>query len=184
MRKPTLTDYNLIQADVEHAKNADLDREMLQQKLVPWLFVLGPIVVGCKIYSAESNLLFAAVGGFFGGGIAGVVTGAIAVGLWNVIWRKTHKRDFEVLARSKEYQAALDAFEQHQQRLMEAFWVELSGKAFEHELASLYRRLGFDAKLTKYGRDGGIDIFLHRGNRSTIVQCKRYSAPVGGGRCA
>lgn len=180
MRKPELSDFGLSAADVQRAKDADFHREALQSKLLPWLFVLGPVIVGYRIYATEPSILLAAViGFFFGGGVLALFGYAITLGLWNVIWAKMRPFDHEVLQKHKKYLAALKVFEQQQQRLLESFWSTLSGRAFEHELAQLFERLGYGVQLTPYGRDGGIDLFVQQKGKSTIVQCKRYTGPVG-----
>ncbi len=57
---------------------------------------------------------------------------------------------------------------------------ELSPKAFEHYVASLFRRKGY--RVTVRGRSGdhGVDLELtSAGGRLAIVQCKRYRDTVG-----
>lgn len=180
MRKPELNDFGLSAADVQRAKDAEFRREALQSKLLPWLFVLGPVIVGYRITGVGSNILLAAVIGFLFGGLVLALFGyAIVLGLWSVIWAKMRPFDHEVLQKHKKYLAALKAFEQQQQRLLESFWSTLNGRAFEHELAQLFERLGYGVQLTPYGRDGGIDLFVQQNGISTIVQCKRYTGPVG-----
>ncbi len=58
-------------------------------------------------------------------------------------------------------------------------WMSLSGLQFERELAALYLKLGYDVQLTPTSGDEGIDLFLKKDNKTTIVQCKSYSQPVG-----
>jgi hypothetical protein len=49
---------------------------------------------------------------------------------------------------------------------------------FEHLVAKLFSRLGYDAVVTKASGDGGIDINMTQGGTLTIVQCKRVKAYV------
>ncbi len=57
------------------------------------------------------------------------------------------------------------------------------GKEFEFEVRELLRLMGFDADITGYSQDGGVDIVAM--NRSPliggryVVQCKAWDAPVG-----
>jgi restriction system protein len=60
-----------------------------------------------------------------------------------------------------------------------AFWQSHSGHQFEHELAKLFTRDGYDTKVTRGSGDGGIDIILRRSGRTTVVQCKQTKNPVG-----
>ena len=59
------------------------------------------------------------------------------------------------------------------------YWIGLSPFDFEKEIAELYKRNGYDAKVTPATGDGGIDIILSREGKETLVQCKRHSAKVG-----
>lgn len=179
MRKPELNDFGLSAADVQRAMVADFQRESLQSKIWPWLLLLGSIIVGWRAYAAKPSVHFAILTGLIGGGMLGLFGGAIVMGLWDVIWAKMRLLDHEVLQKHKKYLAALKVFEQQQQRLLESFWSTLSGRAFEHELAKLFERLGYGVQLTPYGRDGGIDLFVEQNGKSTIVQCKRHTGAVG-----
>ena len=65
------------------------------------------------------------------------------------------------------------------EKKLKEHWMSLSGLQFERELAALYLRLGYDVQLTPTVGDQGIDLFLRKDNKTTIVQCKSYSQPVG-----
>ena len=51
----------------------------------------------------------------------------------------------------------------------------MSYQSFEHEVADVYRKLGYLAKVTKQSADGGIDIILSKNGRTSYVQCKHYA---------
>lgn len=55
-------------------------------------------------------------------------------------------------------------------------WVnKLSWKAFERQVAEVYRQHGYNVEETGGGgSDGGIDLILHRDGEKTVVQCKRW----------
>lgn len=59
------------------------------------------------------------------------------------------------------------------------FWKNLSGYEFEHEVAKLYEKLGYDARVTKATGDGGVDVVLTRDGEKIAVQCKHHANPVG-----
>jgi Restriction endonuclease len=59
------------------------------------------------------------------------------------------------------------------------FWRSLDGIAFEKELANLYRALGYEASLTTWSGDDGVDIQLRKDGKSIVVQCKAHNKPVG-----
>ena len=55
------------------------------------------------------------------------------------------------------------------------WWKSLDGRGFEKEITSLLKKLGYDAHLTPYSADGGIDILIRDGAKKIIVQCKAHS---------
>jgi hypothetical protein len=81
--------------------------------------------------------------------------------------------------RVHHYQKAVAAFRAWWIRTQKAFWLSLSGKQFEQELANLYRRAGLRAELTSMSGDHGVDIWLYTKRGKEIVQCKAHGQPVG-----
>ena len=59
------------------------------------------------------------------------------------------------------------------------FWFSLTGIQFEHELANLFLRLGYKAKVTTASGDMGVDIWLNKGSEKIIVQCKAHKNRIG-----
>jgi HJR/Mrr/RecB family endonuclease len=61
---------------------------------------------------------------------------------------------------------------------------EVTPQAFERIVAELYRRMGYDVRLTPQTRDKGIDIYAKRatesGTEQLAIQCKRYETGVVG----
>jgi hypothetical protein len=51
----------------------------------------------------------------------------------------------------------------------------LSPQQFEHEIAQLFARLGYDVQQTPYSNDYGRDAILRKDGEKHVVQCKRYS---------
>ena len=52
------------------------------------------------------------------------------------------------------------------------YWLALSPRAFEIEVARMFQALGYDTALTGRAGDKGIDISMHRDGHVYIVQCK------------
>lgn len=59
------------------------------------------------------------------------------------------------------------------------FWMRLSGHQFEDEVAKVFRRIGYKARVSKQGGDGGIDIIIEKEGNSIAVQCKAHNKPIG-----
>lgn len=57
--------------------------------------------------------------------------------------------------------------------------LNLEARQFEYEVAQLFSNMGFDTIVTKQSRDDGVDVYAIKGNEKTMIQCKRYSKPVG-----
>ena len=57
----------------------------------------------------------------------------------------------------------------------QAEWREMSYQAFEHEVADVFRKLGYLTKVTKQSSDGGVDIILSKNGQTSYVQCKHYA---------
>jgi restriction system protein len=49
---------------------------------------------------------------------------------------------------------------------------------FELETASLFRKLGYEAQVTKASGDGGVDVMATYLHRRYVIQCKRYRHPI------
>lgn len=50
---------------------------------------------------------------------------------------------------------------------------------FEHYCAEILRGNGWDARVTQASGDQGIDVIANLGNVKAVLQCKKYSQPVG-----
>jgi restriction system protein len=56
---------------------------------------------------------------------------------------------------------------------------EVHPRVFEDVVASVFRDQGYEARVTAYSNDGGIDVILEYGKESTIgVQVKRYKEKI------
>jgi restriction system protein len=56
---------------------------------------------------------------------------------------------------------------------------DISGTEFEQLCSDLLRESGWDARATKATGDQGVDIIAQREGLTVVLQCKRYSSPVG-----
>lgn len=55
----------------------------------------------------------------------------------------------------------------------------LTPEEFEHYCGDLLRQSGWNARVTKASGDQGIDVIALYGNVKAVLQCKKYSQPVG-----
>ena len=75
-------------------------------------------------------------------------------------------------ARAASYARALAVGQQRQ-------WAQLTPTEFELYVASLFQRYGCAVVHTGQTADGGIDLTVEKNGRRGLVQCKRYTRPVG-----
>jgi hypothetical protein len=59
------------------------------------------------------------------------------------------------------------------------YWLALSPKHFEWEVARVFQALGWSAHVTGGSGDRGCDIRLHKNEKLAVVQCKAYKKTVG-----
>lgn len=71
------------------------------------------------------------------------------------------------------------AFEKQRESFADRFDPDIAPTDYEHLCAERLRQLGWDAKVTKAGGDQGADVIASKDGNVMVVQCKRYSKPVG-----
>ena len=55
----------------------------------------------------------------------------------------------------------------------------MGGVEFEHWVADLFRKCGFQVETTPQSGDHGVDLFIATGGHVIAVQCKRWEGTVG-----
>ena len=78
-----------------------------------------------------------------------------------------------------EYNYELSYYNEEIKKLKREFWIALNGYEFEREVAHVFERMGYKARVTPKSGDGGIDIILEKDACRFAVQCKHHSKPVG-----
>jgi hypothetical protein len=73
----------------------------------------------------------------------------------------------------------LSYYNEEIKKLKREFWLALNGYEFEREVAHVFERMGYKARVTPKSGDGGIDIILEKDACRFAVQCKHHSKPVG-----
>lgn len=165
MEKPVLRDYNLTEIDLRRAKS-----------FKKWLKVIAVIQIipglWCFIeYAPEGSWVW-------------IFLVIIAVPPYGPVFAYfilkgilfLFSRSFRIVGK---YESDCNAFEKWWIRTKEMFWLSLSGKQFENELANLYRKLGYKADLTDASGDEGVDIWLIQNEVRVPVQCKAHKRSIG-----
>ncbi|MCE2405817.1 MAG: restriction endonuclease, partial [Dehalococcoidia bacterium] len=96
----------------------------------------------------------------------------------NTKW-ETARAQREAARARREAERAKREAESARRRKFQEHWMSPSGAAFERELATLYRRLGYRVESTPSSGDQGVDLVLRKDGKTTVVQCKGHQDPVG-----
>jgi hypothetical protein len=178
------TEYRRLQRELERCPNLGEYGEVFTWiatliTLVVWFITSGRI---CKLLEANglSGAAAALLGVFVLGPVVGLVAGLLGGYVVFPFVASPYNRRSQRLAnplytRVRSYEEAVERYQLKQ----EQYWLGLRGQAFEKNLADLYRKLGYTVKLTKGSRDGGVDLYLHKDGKKTVVQCKGHEKPIG-----
>jgi hypothetical protein len=203
--RPTAKDYGIDDASELYLSSSsyELNTEYVVS-LFGWIgFVLAVVIlVGKKKF----DWVFWPI--FFGFAVLGLVVGsAINFALFrlNEFWKRRHRlygawqnyldasetwaaqhsaeieaqRQREKLARQEREAKERQRREEQWRQLL--WWKSLDGRTFECEVTHLLVRLGYDARLTPYSGDGGVDIAIQHAGRRIVVQCKAHASYIGPG---
>jgi len=163
MKKPTLKDYGLIEKDLVRAKS-----------IKKWLKVIALIQMFPGWWFLEYGPKGSWIWVFFVVAVPPYGPLIVYFILKGVFLLFSHP-----LKSAGKYESDCDTFEKWWVRTKETFWLSLSGRQFEHELANLYRKLGIKADVTTSSDDKGVDIWIIRNGLTVPVQCKAHKRPVG-----
>ncbi len=174
MKKPDVQEYNLDQRDFEKIDSLNEKIEQMSSVYAKWaLILLAPTIL--YFFNWEATVLFY---------ISGIAP-ALFWGLFRTISRyflNNHYFTDDLKSLEKKIQAYRKSVEQYKEwfiRTKEQFWFSLDGYKFEHEVAHLFKQVGYQADVTRGSGDGGVDIYIRNDEKKAIVQCKAYKKPIG-----
>ena len=202
-RKPELQDYGIKQQqyDVYYDKSNHYlsERDLLFIAIAVFATVLLVVFI---VYSDFGKaVLWAFLGLIPGFGVVSIVGQEFKEKFW--VFKRSRLLKSHVASQIKLYEEDcwiyLNAQEEHQKaeearqeaeraqqraerarrRKLRDFWMSLSGREFEHELATLYRQQGYQVQSTPTSGDEGVDLIIRKNGEKTVVQCKAHKAPVG-----
>ena len=81
---------------------------------------------------------------------------------------------------SKERQEAINIVARaiRHERGKASFWLQASWRELEVQIAALFRRMGYSAKLGPGSNDKGVDVLAEKGSERIVIQCKQYKSPA------
>lgn len=162
IKYPTLQEFDLTQEDIEkEIKNRELkkDGSMILPAYIGISFILSPILLSL---AEPSAMFFLWLGGLAFAFIA-----------------HTQKKDtIDAIVLNNNYDKYKEACVKWE-LLQSSYWTNTTGIIFEHRVADLLHRLGYEVQVTKASNDGGIDIIASKNNINIAVQCKCHKRPIG-----
>ncbi len=61
----------------------------------------------------------------------------------------------------------------------DSFDVSMTGLEYEHWVSEQLQELGWITRVTKGSGDQGVDVIAEKEGKTVVIQCKKYSSPVG-----
>ena len=191
--KPEFKDYNITQGmlDNEIAKYNEKKDRLLKLKrkfenAKVWLWWIIP-AVGINVYFILTQqmhwiacVLIGSMSGVCGPVVLCFINASINMRLESMDQISIDGN--RVLDRYKRYRHDLACYETELNRRIqmqkEAYWTQMEGHKFEHEIAKLYNLHGYSVNVTKGSGDGGVDIVMKKDSLTYYVQCKNHSKPI------
>lgn len=171
-RKPILSDYGLsdnVELELQEIEKRNRRKESIEYLCI---FVFGLLVVTFLLFYFVRLSIWSCLGS----GLCIWVPVFLFVGA--IFGKKKDYRASETQTRYNNFLSDSAAFEYWQKLNSLEYWTNLSGHEFEDACASVFRKMGYEATVSKAGGDGGIDIVLVRGEERIAVQCKAHKNPV------
>lgn len=184
MKQPEPEDFGLTTKQYEGYTRSENETPFVY--IVVVVGVLAAVGVTVGLTTGVSDMLGLLI-------LTCVVLGLIIIPIMNVIYATIHVRWHPLYHKVRQYREAERAYQDAEkayqtaqreaelarQRTVEQHWMSLSGPQFERELGNVYQRLGYSIQFTPASGDRGVDIFLRKNGKTTIVQCKSHRQPVG-----
>ncbi|MGH8063667.1 MAG: restriction endonuclease [Candidatus Entotheonellia bacterium] len=191
MNKPTPEDFGLNDKQIAYFRSLKENRKRFYKINRYSMAIIAGITFLLSLpFAGFLGAIFAAV---FIGAMVGSVLGLIINGIDRLSTRKhtepmliyqaaqkdydQAKKEHEAQVRAREL--AQKEYEARQVRVKGQFWQSLTGPQFEHEMAQLFSRVGYQVHVTPSSGDEGIDLVLRRDDKKIVAQCKAHRNPVG-----
>ena len=91
---------------------------------------------------------------------------------------KKYEKYIDMKRQLENYEIDLKQYDIYCKKLEKEYWYHLDGHQFEKEVAQIFRKEGFDTKVSRIGADGGIDIIISKNNKRYAVQCKAHASKI------
>lgn len=184
MKKPEPSDYGLTQNEINKFINNKFDSNIGKIAAVGVIMTLGAF----WLFFASGNFLFFVATILLFLSFYGIIS------ILRSLYHNSYKykkflgytnsmKNYDMYIEGEKQRIRNEIQEEEERRAKiikqkKEFWQGLTGKAFEKEMAILFKNNGFEVILTPAVADGGIDIILRKNKKRIIVQCKAHKNPV------
>jgi len=190
MHSPEPKDFGVSSQDIEWAEKIErrLPRDVFAVSAIAWAVYALYALMRTKAYHIEAfrfdklfelanlfALVLVSVGYLITAFAVVTITTIIAYVPYDLMRALLVPR----YRRVRRYRQAVAIFRAWWVRTQREFWLSLSGKQFEVELARIFQNAGFRAELTGASGDHGVDIWLYTERGKEIIQCKAHCERVG-----
>ncbi len=185
-KRPVPQDFGLTDNQIQRIK-AEHSAYIAAKDLMPqlkWALILSPIAATIVAFKSFQSFAFEALLAWIGVAFASwyclFLLSSLACAVFESFKGKflpipIIKQEYELI---QKYECALNEWHRGEERRKVEFWLKMGSWSFEVEIATLFRKQGFDAHVTPGSNDGGIDIVLKKGVEKTVVQCKQHKKPL------
>ena len=171
--RPSLAQFGLTQKIYDKHASDDIPG---------WVFCVGLLTAFVVFWSVFLNWGIEQPSWAMGASmLIAFVAGAVVAGIvyWNFYPKEDAKRVQDYKGALESFERARRQYEENIERPLKEYWFNMSGRQFEVNMRDLFVQKGYETHLTQSTNDKGVDIYLRKGGKITIVQCKAHKKPVG-----
>jgi len=178
---PSLTDFGLTEDSLARLPKKRFDQNKWEKRSVFSSFSVLALVI---ILAYHVSALIAPALLLFVIAPSGLITYSILI--WGekkllCLRNEDFKNACAYWAACDDYSRKKAEFDAWIRKQKEEYWRSLSGIGFENELGKLFSLMGYNVNFTPRTGDGGVDLFLRKDGKLTVVQCKAHNKriPIG-----
>ncbi|MBL7934772.1 MAG: restriction endonuclease [Bacteroidia bacterium] len=190
--KPTISSVALIDEEVDELNKFKVDCEKKSKRVLIVCFfilsIIGILITLQNKIDLSFIILTTVASAIISWGILPVIVKLIfKQDLKSVIFEKTQSDMIAYIQRNyTEYEEALaeykiknELYERVLRRATWNYWLSLSATEFEIAVGQLFHDKGYDVYTTPATGDKGVDLYLKKGDKTAVVQCKNYKKTLG-----
>ncbi len=177
MDKPTLDNYKLVESDILSFKKINKWIWLSAIVLSTVTFVLFIYILDIVDKDNTHGLLVLIV---YLGLLINCPYPAGAY-IWHILLTSLFRRLNKKFDSYHRYNESIEQYQKEWILTQSTFWISLSPKQFELAVAKIFNKMGYEAKVTDYVGDMGVDIWVTKNKVQYPVQCKAHKNRISPG---